>query len=81
MIFPAGHSRRKNLTIGIGPNILKTEYHKVMHRLHGEFHLIINNQCGSAKLIRRINEFHKNLRQITRFEEPPTPERKSSNDK
>jgi DNA-binding GntR family transcriptional regulator len=53
----------------------RTENHEALHPLHGEFHSIINNQCGSAKLIRWLNELHnqfpKNLRRITRFEEPP----------
>ncbi len=43
--------------------------------LHAEFHSIINQRCGSAKLIRWLNElynqFPKSLNQITRFEEPP----------
>ncbi len=62
------------------PNILRHENHWALHPLYGEFYSIINNQCESAKLIRRLNELHnqflKHLRQITRFEEPSKPERR-----
>lgn len=53
----------------------RTENREALHPLHGEFHSIINNRCGSAKLLRWLNElynqFPKNLRLTTRFEEPP----------
>ncbi|MDI6809548.1 MAG: GntR family transcriptional regulator [Candidatus Eisenbacteria bacterium] len=49
--------------------------HEDVAPLHREIHSIIYNRCGSAKLIRWINElynqFPKNLRRTTRFEEPP----------
>lgn len=49
--------------------------HEALYTLHAEFHSIITNRCGSAKLIRWINElcnqFPKNQRRITRLEEPP----------
>ncbi len=53
----------------------RTGNREALHPLHGEFHSIINSRCGSAKLLRWLgelyNQFPKNLRLITRFEEPP----------
>jgi DNA-binding GntR family transcriptional regulator len=54
---------------------VRTGSHEDAAPLHREFHSIIYNRCGSAKLIRWINElynqFPKSMRRITRFKEPP----------
>jgi DNA-binding GntR family transcriptional regulator len=54
---------------------VRTGSHEDAAPLHREFHSIIYNRCGSAKLIRWINElynqFPKSMRRITPFKEPP----------
>ena len=50
-------------------------HHEELPTLHREFHSTIYSKCGSATLIRWINElynqFPKSLRRTFRFEEPP----------
>jgi DNA-binding GntR family transcriptional regulator len=53
----------------------RADRHEDLPALHREFHSTIYNKCGSATLIRWINElynqFPKSLRRTFRFEEPP----------
>jgi DNA-binding GntR family transcriptional regulator len=53
----------------------QTGSHEEADRLHREFHTIINNRCGSERLLHWIqelyNQFPKSLHRVIRFEEPP----------
>ncbi len=74
LLTPEEIVRLRNI-IGELEECARTENHDALPPLHSEFHAIINNRCGSAKLIRWLselyNQFPKSLRLITRFEEPP----------